>query len=153
MENLSPLRKRRTYPAGAILPRGGINSQSAVSVGMNSIKVSNKWNRYCPDLIFLPRFISHSALLLRCPFILCQLGKHLRVADVPCLDIGAQAPPQGIFGVPLQTSIRYANVAISLLDAEGNSYIYGYIPIVVAKCGVFLKEKGKIHCMYQWIIC
>ncbi len=43
----------------------------------------------------------------------------------------------------MQTSIRYANVAISLYDADGNSYIYGYVPIVVAKCGVFLKEKGE----------
>jgi len=51
--------------------------------------------------------------------------------------------PQGIFGVALQDSIRYANVAISLLNDEGQSYIYGYVPIVVAKCGVFLKEKGK----------
>ncbi|KAI9664836.1 MAG: hypothetical protein M1821_006284 [Bathelium mastoideum] len=51
------------------------------------------------------------------------------------------APP-GIFGVPLQTSIRYANVAISLYNDDGKSYIYGYVPIVVAKCGVFLKEKA-----------
>jgi len=43
----------------------------------------------------------------------------------------------------LHTSIRYANVAISLFNDEGQSYIYGYVPIVVAKCGVFLKEKGK----------
>lgn len=48
----------------------------------------------------------------------------------------------GIFGVPLWQSIGYANVAISLTDANGNSFIYGYVPIVVAKCGVFLKEKG-----------
>ncbi|KAI9881993.1 MAG: hypothetical protein M1823_006288 [Watsoniomyces obsoletus] len=47
-----------------------------------------------------------------------------------------------IFGVPLQESIKYANVAISLTDAEGKSFIYGYVPIVVAKCGVFLKEKA-----------
>ncbi|KAF2484037.1 Rho GTPase activation protein, partial [Neohortaea acidophila] len=47
-----------------------------------------------------------------------------------------------IFGVPLQDSIRYANVAISLINDEGHSYIYGYVPIVVAKCGVFLKEKA-----------
>jgi len=40
-------------------------------------------------------------------------------------------------------SIRYANVAISLNDHEGKSYIYGYVPIIVAKCGVYLKEKGK----------
>ena len=50
--------------------------------------------------------------------------------------------PAGIFGVPLRQSITYANVAISLVDAEGKSYIYGYVPIVVAKCGVYLKEKG-----------
>lgn len=49
---------------------------------------------------------------------------------------------QGIFGVPLRQSITYANVAISLVDERGESYIYGYVPIVVAKCGVFLKEKG-----------
>ncbi|KAF2138671.1 uncharacterized protein K452DRAFT_328496 [Aplosporella prunicola CBS 121167] len=39
-------------------------------------------------------------------------------------------------------TIKYANVAISLLNEEGQSYIYGYVPIVVAKCGVFLKEKA-----------
>ena len=50
--------------------------------------------------------------------------------------------PQGIFGVPLRQSITYANLAISLVDEDGKSYIYGYVPIVVAKCGVFLKEKG-----------
>jgi hypothetical protein len=52
--------------------------------------------------------------------------------------------PTGIFGVPLRQSITYANVAISLVDAEGRSYIYGYVPIVVAKCGVYLKEKGLL---------
>ncbi|KAL8852195.1 MAG: hypothetical protein Q9221_002905 [Calogaya cf. arnoldii] len=51
-------------------------------------------------------------------------------------------PPSGIFGVALQDSIRYANVAISLTNEHGESYIYGYVPIVVAKCGVFLKEKA-----------
>lgn len=50
----------------------------------------------------------------------------------------------GIFGVPLRQSITYANVAISLVDENGKSYIYGYVPIVVAKCGVFLKEKGTL---------
>jgi hypothetical protein len=48
----------------------------------------------------------------------------------------------GIFGVPLHRSINYANVAISLTDANGQQFVYGYVPIVVAKCGVFLKEKG-----------
>lgn len=51
-------------------------------------------------------------------------------------------PPRGIFGVPLSESIKYANVAISLTNDNGESFIYGFVPIVVAKCGVFLKEKG-----------
>ena len=33
-------------------------------------------------------------------------------------------------------------MAISLTDGNGQSFIYGYVPIVVAKCGVYLKEKG-----------
>ncbi|KAI4866408.1 RhoGAP-domain-containing protein [Hypoxylon rubiginosum] len=53
-----------------------------------------------------------------------------------------ETQPKGIFGVPLRQSITYANVAISLVDEKGKSYIYGYVPIVVAKCGVFLKEKA-----------
>ena len=60
---------------------------------------------------------------------------HSKTAEV-------EAPP-GIFGVPLKDSIQYANVAISLMDDQGKSFIYGYVPIVVAKCGVFLKEKGE----------
>lgn len=56
----------------------------------------------------------------------------------------ADLKPQGIFGVPLRQSITYANVAISLIDENGKSYIYGYVPVVVAKCGVFLKEKGTL---------
>lgn len=47
--------------------------------------------------------------------------------------------------MPLRQSIVYANVAISLVDDNGKSYIYGYVPIVVAKCGVFLKEKGRCY--------
>lgn len=47
-----------------------------------------------------------------------------------------------IFGVPLSASIQYANVSISLTDPNGEQFIYGHIPIVVAKCGVYLKENA-----------
>jgi len=57
--------------------------------------------------------------------------------------IAVEAAP-GIFGIPLGISIKYANVAISLTNDQGESFIYGYVPIVVAKCGVYLKEKGKL---------
>lgn len=49
----------------------------------------------------------------------------------------------GIFGVSLTSSIQYAYVNISITNASGNSEVYGRIPIIVAKCGVFLKEKGR----------
>ncbi|ORY17962.1 Rho GTPase activation protein [Clohesyomyces aquaticus] len=49
---------------------------------------------------------------------------------------------RGIFGVSLITSIPYANATISLLNTPGESYIYGYVPVIVAKCGVYLKEKA-----------
>ncbi|KAH7407222.1 Rho GTPase activation protein [Cadophora sp. MPI-SDFR-AT-0126] len=54
-----------------------------------------------------------------------------------------ESPLNRVFGVRLRQSITFANVAINLVDAEGQSYLYGYIPIVVAKCCVFLKEKGS----------
>ena len=85
------------------------------------------------------------------------LGKgfssRLRILGVPSLRRGGKAmwartdkrdqvhPPM-IFGVRLQDSIRYANVAISTHDADGGSLIRGYVPIVIAKCGVYLKETG-----------
>lgn len=70
----------------------------------------------------------------------------------PCTNtIQIEPRAQGIFGVPLRQSITYANVAISLIDEHGKSYIYGYVPIVVAKCGVFLKEKGMIPSPYMVI--
>lgn len=63
-------------------------------------------------------------------------------ASTSANEFTTEEKPTGIFGVPLQVSIRYANVAISLTNDQGESFVYGYVPIVVAKCGVFLKEKG-----------
>ena len=44
----------------------------------------------------------------------------------------------------LSTSIPYANVPNSLFNEKGEHYIYGYVPIVVAKCIVFIKERGEL---------
>lgn len=59
-------------------------------------------------------------------------------SSLPCSPL----IPIGIFSVPLQESIIYANVAISLYNSDGQTFIYGYIPIVVAKCGLFLKDNA-----------
>jgi hypothetical protein len=47
-----------------------------------------------------------------------------------------------IFGVALATSIRYASVSISLSDSSGEEFVYGRIPVVVGKCGVYLKKNA-----------
>ncbi|QRW04146.1 Rho-GTPase-activating protein [Ceratobasidium sp. AG-Ba] len=39
-------------------------------------------------------------------------------------------------------SLRYASVQISTADPNGELYVWGYIPVVVAKCGLFLKENA-----------
>ncbi|KAJ5807922.1 hypothetical protein N7474_009191 [Penicillium riverlandense] len=70
------------------------------------------------------------------------LRREFRRSDQLARPFGVRQPPRGIFGVPLNVSIKYANVAISLTNDHGESFIYGYVPIVVAKCGVFLKEKA-----------
>lgn len=79
-----------------------------------------------------------------------SLGAYLRIkfrsGQIRSMNKKPQSTTEaqpGVFGVPLQTSIQYANAAVSLFDDEGQSYIYGYIPILVGKTGVYLKERGK----------
>lgn len=47
-----------------------------------------------------------------------------------------------IFGVSLKTSIKYASSNIILTDKAGKEYVYGQIPIIVAKCSHFLKKNA-----------
>ncbi|GAA5858702.1 hypothetical protein JCM1840_006519 [Sporobolomyces johnsonii] len=47
-----------------------------------------------------------------------------------------------VFGVSLEQSLQYASVAISMVAPDGKQYVYGYVPIVVAKCGMMLKETA-----------
>ncbi|KAF8656225.1 hypothetical protein AX16_002661 [Volvariella volvacea WC 439] len=51
-------------------------------------------------------------------------------------------PVHTVFGKPLKESLRYASVQISTADANGELYVWGYIPVVVAKCGLYLKENA-----------
>lgn len=78
-----------------------------------------------------------------------------------------QPPAGAVFGSPLKESLKTANVQISTADANGKLYVWGYIPVVVAKwcvdpsppfyssllfflfdtectcSGLFLKENGE----------
>ncbi|KAF8907295.1 hypothetical protein CPB84DRAFT_1744675 [Gymnopilus junonius] len=47
-----------------------------------------------------------------------------------------------VFGRPLRDSLKYASVQISTANANGELYVWGYIPVVVAKCGLYLKENA-----------
>lgn len=53
-----------------------------------------------------------------------------------------------VFGVALERSLQYASVAISMVNEQGQPEVYGYIPIVVAKCGMMLKERGEFICSH-----
>ncbi|KAJ3806056.1 Rho GTPase activation protein [Lentinula aff. lateritia] len=54
----------------------------------------------------------------------------------------ADDPENAVFGKPLKESLRYASVQISTANANGELYVWGYIPVVVAKCGLYLKENA-----------
>jgi hypothetical protein len=47
-----------------------------------------------------------------------------------------------IFGVPLDDSVNSARAAIAYVDNDVQ-YV-GFIPVIVAKCGSFLKDQGSI---------
>lgn len=105
------------------------NSRSTLSTGNKEASALGRVEK----VFWSPRFLS---------FLNPNLFSSARFPTQKVAKFFKAPGHQGIFGVPLRESITYANVAISLVDAEGKSYIYGYVPIVVAKCGVYLKEKG-----------
>lgn len=80
-----------------------------------------------------------------------------------------------VFGVSPEQSLKYASVAISMVGpcvrfrlslflqlvttranlrrcahSDGKPYVYGYVPIVVAKCGMMLKETGASRARFVY---
>ncbi|KAI0027876.1 Rho GTPase activation protein, partial [Vararia minispora EC-137] len=64
--------------------------------------------------------------------------KFAKAAPLPDKDDA----PHLVFGKPLKESLKYASVQISTAGANGELFVWGYIPVVVAKCGLFLKENA-----------
>ena len=63
----------------------------------------------------------------------------------PAPPIQIEPQPVLIFGAPLNDALERANVQISLFKTDdGGPVDYGYIPIVVGQCGVFLKTEGRL---------
>ncbi|BGP17753.1 hypothetical protein JCM10213_005335 [Rhodosporidiobolus nylandii] len=70
-------------------------------------------------------------------------SKSLPVYAQPGRGLERGTDGQGrVFGVSLEQSLQYASVAISMVNPEGKQEVYGYVPIVVAKCGMWLKEAA-----------
>ncbi|ESK94012.1 rho gtpase activator [Moniliophthora roreri MCA 2997] len=57
-------------------------------------------------------------------------------------EVKADEPVHTVFGKTLKESLQYASVQISTANANGELYVWGYIPVVVAKCGLYLKENA-----------
>ncbi|KAJ8519046.1 hypothetical protein ONZ45_g3948 [Pleurotus djamor] len=62
--------------------------------------------------------------------------------DAEAAAISKGEPVHTIFGRPLKESLKNASVQISTANANGELYVWGCIPVVVAKCGLFLKENA-----------
>ncbi|KAB2575773.1 Rho-GTPase-activating protein 5 [Lasiodiplodia theobromae] len=54
-----------------------------------------------------------------------------------------QDQQDGIFGASLEDTLKHAGVAVGIFDESDEAYVFGSVPLVVAQCGVFLKEKAR----------
>ena len=50
-----------------------------------------------------------------------------------------------VFGKPLKESLRYASVQISTANSNGELYVWGFIPVVVAKWCVSLPVLSRVR--------
>lgn len=65
-------------------------------------------------------------------------------AETAALQEGTtSADSQGVIGVPIHDSIRYAKAAIYFTAEDGKRWIFGYILVLVIKCCLYLKDHGK----------
>lgn len=49
-----------------------------------------------------------------------------------------------MFGIPLTESLHYASSRISYIDDRTGSVCNGLIPTIIAKCGAYLKDEGRL---------
>lgn len=72
-------------------------------------------------------------------FTSAQKREHEDKGASPCVFVDkfgnwdTAEPVHTVFGKPLKESLKYASVQISTANANGELYVWGYIPVVVAK--------------------
>ena len=64
--------------------------------------------------------------------VFCLLHSPLTCCPLPCYP-GPDNAPHPVFGKPLKESLSHASVQISTANSNGELYVWGYIPVVVAK--------------------
>ncbi|OZJ03423.1 hypothetical protein BZG36_03582, partial [Bifiguratus adelaidae] len=52
-----------------------------------------------------------------------------------------------VFEVALTESIQLASIPVSYVDDTTGQQCYGFVPIIVGKCGSFLKDQGGFEAM------
>ncbi|KAI9362199.1 Rho GTPase activation protein [Pilaira anomala] len=62
-------------------------------------------------------------------------GLQFRQVKMPIVE-------RGVFGIPLIESVNYARTRISFNDEVTGKACNGFIPIIIAKCGAFLKDEA-----------
>lgn len=95
-----------------------LNHKSRLTNNVNRVRTNSALNLHNQDL---------------------RLHRDLFLQNNPLVDENSK-----YFGVPLADAINQASAKISILGAESSADVlqYGRIPIVVAKCGVYLKKNG-----------
>lgn len=85
-----------------------------------------------------------------------SLGRPSTIWRIWWLDIDLDT--SRVFGAPLKESLRYASVQISTANKDGAMYVWGYIPVVVAKWCVYpsivqlITLSNDISYRLQWTL-
>lgn len=67
----------------------------------------------------------------------------LRLYRSSCAKLMVYTKTKGVFGVPICESICYARATVGYVDESAIKHSRaGIIPLIIAKCGAFLKEHG-----------
>lgn len=73
-----------------------------------------------------------------------------------CVLCGSGVEEHAVFGKPLKESLKYASVQISTANSNGELYVWGYIPVVVAKWYVTVlftsSSSSNSQCPVQWTV-
>ncbi|BEJ17278.1 hypothetical protein CspHIS471_0606790 [Cutaneotrichosporon sp. HIS471] len=80
--------------------------------------------------------------------------KSFKSRDQPPTERSFRRAPQTmntrrVFGVPLSRVLTYAAMQISTSAPDGSLYVWGEVPILIGRCGAYLKSKTDIEGVFR----